>query len=131
MRNLISMVAVLGFVALFSGCSDTASPTAETVKAPLMEFWRAEYSGKSGVEIDGPKNIRVGQYAPELGGWPVFADYAISYKDNGTNFTIRSSEKTPAAYAKNVAGATVCFTPDLFKKLEKEMEAKFDKAFAF
>ena len=131
MRNWISMVAVLGFVALFSGCSNTASPTAETVEAPLTQFWRAEYSGKSGVEIDGPKNIRVGQYVPELGGWPVFADYAISYQDNGINITERSSKDTAAAYAKIVGGATVCFTPDLFKKLEKEMEAGLDKAFAF
>ena len=131
MRNLISMVAVLGFVALFSGCSDTASPTAETVKAPLMEFWRAEYSGKDGVKIDGPENIRVGQHVPELGGWPVFADYAISYQDNGTNFTIRNSKDTPAAYAKIVGGRTVCFTPDLFKKLGQEMESKLGNAFSF
>ena len=132
MRNWISLFAVLGFVTLFSACSGTAvsQPSPDEVKAPLSQFLRSENSGIANASITGPDNIRVGEFKSEVGGWPVFADYAISYKENGINITQRGAASSVAAYAKFENGKLVCFTPKFLKQLGKEMDKKFAEAFS-
>ena len=131
MRTWNSVLAVLSFVALFSGCSDIASskPSTEDTKAALSEFLRTDFTGKSDVSLDGLENIRVGDFQPELGGWPVYADFSISYQENGINMTQHGAAGTAAAYAKIEGGATVCFTPELLKQLVEQMDQGVAGAF--
>lgn len=131
MRNWISGLAVLSFVTLFSACSDTASkPSTEDTKAALSKFLRTDFAGKSDVSLDGPENVRVGDFQPQLGGWPVYADYSISYQENGITMTQHGSTDVAAAYAKVEGGAAVCFTPDFLKELGEQMDKDIADAFS-
>jgi hypothetical protein len=74
--------------------------------------------------------LEVDAYNSQAGGFPVYAEYALECQEGNFSITYTSSgrDKAAAAYVRRATlGGYEAFIPEIFKSLQKNMQADFDK----
>ncbi|MFK7822460.1 MAG: hypothetical protein AB8G99_27440 [Planctomycetaceae bacterium] len=114
---------------LFATIGCQSKPEAAATSKALTKYLKAEYQDPKieHLQIVGPTNVRVGDYIPELEGWPVYADQEVRYTQETIRYRQTSDPETPVAYVKNVGGEAVCFKPAVLALAEAAMQKDFEK----
>ena len=72
---------------------------------------------------------RVGEYAPQFGGFPVYGSFSKVCRTGKTSITTNSSKSSAAAitFVRRSLTGWQAFTPEIFQQAEDEMQRSFNK----
>lgn len=128
-------VALFGFWHFRSRATPSAQDVEPALRAYLTRTLTSKCSGSMTFEqLD---NLSVGDYAPESGGWPVYADHAETCHEHfgvttsTTTYDGRGDAERHVAVAfvrRTVTGHVEVFLPDIFQAGERQMQQSLQKA---
>jgi hypothetical protein len=112
-----------------------ATPSARDVEPVLRAYLASKCSGSMTLgQLD---NLRVGDYVPQFGGWPVYADHAETcHEQQGVISTTTTYDgqhdaerQVAAAFVRRTAtGRVEVFVPEIFQSGAREMQQTLQKA---
>jgi hypothetical protein len=140
MRILFGMAAILLAVFGLYRFMHSGAPSPGEVEPLVRSFLEESCNGE--VEITQLDSIRVGDYAQQFGGWPVYANHeetCVEHDDSkpykNTMTTTHDSghdadRNVAVAFARRTAsGHLELYTPELFQSAQRDMQKMLDHAF--
>ncbi len=123
-----------------SACSRSpGKPTLQQMQQPvgdyLLGYKKTSCDGE--VRLQSVEVKRIGEFDKNLGGFPVFADFAVTCdaRPSGimtvsSTFEANDGATTTAAvcYARPAGGAHSCFMPEIVRRAEQQMKRQMDEA---
>jgi hypothetical protein len=126
--TLTSAVAATGLGAC-GKATPKVSDMQEPVTAYLIAYKKSTCSGQ--VTLDKLEIKNVGAYQENFGGFPVYANFAVTCRDGGVKSTFKSSDadtmRVATCSARKVAGAWECIMPAFFAEGERELKRKMEE----